>query len=76
MNRGMIGALIMDLAGTLLIVLGVLGYTGDAESIHPVLGEPGGYLTCGLLGLVLTAIAIPRLIRALRAKAQADRPGT
>lgn len=66
MNQDMITALMIDLAGTLLLVLGILGYAG--MDIHPLLAEPSGYLTCGIIGLVLSGIGIRSFLSALRAR--------
>jgi len=66
MNKDMINALIIDLIGTALLVLGILGYAGMA--IHPALADPAGYLTCGIAGLVLSALGILKFVRILRRK--------
>lgn len=63
-------ALLLDLAGTLLLVLGILGYVGLIEA----LAKPSLYLTCAALGLAATGIAVPRLLRAVRAQRQEPRP--
>jgi glycerol uptake facilitator-like aquaporin len=66
----LLNALLLELVGTLLLVLGILGYVGLIEA----LARPALYLTCGALGLAATGIAMPRLIRALRALQRDRRP--
>ncbi|WP_295886565.1 hypothetical protein [uncultured Thiohalocapsa sp.] len=64
----LITALSLDLVGSVLLVLGILGYWGIIEA----LADPALYLTCGALGLAATGLAMPRLLRAVRS-AQSDR---
>jgi ABC-type Fe3+-siderophore transport system permease subunit len=64
LTRDLVIALVFDLAGSALLVLGILGYVG----IIGPLSEPTAYLTLGALGLLATAIAMPLLLRAVKAQ--------
>jgi hypothetical protein len=68
LSQDLIIALLLDAAGSLLLLVGVLGYVGLLESVSPIMSQPEGYLTCGALGIVFTALATPRLLRAVRAR--------
>ena len=67
MNRDLLIALSLDFAGMLLMVVSMIGFTGIAESLAPWLSRPLVYLGFGALGLLLTLIAMPRILRVARA---------
>jgi hypothetical protein len=69
-TRDLLLALMLDLVGILLLLLGVLGYVGVIEP----LAKPEMYLTCAVLGLVASALAMPRLFRAVRDGQSRERP--
>ncbi|WP_058555923.1 hypothetical protein [Thiohalocapsa sp. ML1] len=64
LTRDLVTALLLDLLGTLLLVLGILGYVG----VIPPFSAPGAYLALGGVGLAATGLAMPLLLRALRAQ--------
>ncbi len=67
MNRDLLIALSLDFVGMLLMVVSMIGFTGIAESLAPWLSRPLVYLGFGALGLLLTLIAMPRILRVARA---------
>ena len=64
MTRDLLAALLLDMVGSVLLVLGILGYVGVIEP----LSQPGAYLTLGVVGLVATGLAMPKVLRAVRAQ--------
>jgi hypothetical protein len=70
MDKDMKDALVLDVAGTILLVLGILGYTGAAAAALPLLGQPAVYLACVAVGLLLMGLAVPKFLRAARARAR------
>ncbi|MGB5736073.1 MAG: hypothetical protein WBM40_16675 [Thiohalocapsa sp.] len=77
MNKDLLVALSLDFAGMLLMVVSMIGFTGILESFVPWLSRPGVYLSFGGFGLLLTLIAMPRVLRAARAaKAGRDKQGS
>lgn len=69
LTRDLATALFLDLLGTLLLVLGILGYVG----IIPPLSAPAAYLTLGAVGLAATGLAMPLLMRGLRSQRSGPR---
>lgn len=69
LTRDLVTALLLDLLGTLLLVLGILGYVG----IIPPFSAPAAYLTLGAVGLAATGLAMPLLLRALRGQKSGGR---
>jgi hypothetical protein len=67
MNKDLLIALWLDFVGMLLMVVSMIGFTGIAESLAPWLSRPLVYLGFGALGLLLTLIAMPRILRVARA---------
>jgi hypothetical protein len=77
MNRDLVVALSLDFVGMLLMVVSMIGFTGIVESLVPWLSRPLVYLGFGGLGLLLTLIAMPRILRVARAaKAGQAKGGT
>jgi len=65
--------LVMDCAGGVLLVAGVLGLTGAVAGVAPALGDPQIAWTLIVVGTGLMAFAAVKLVAELRAGAQARR---